>query len=289
MFTKKTPEQILNNGLTLLTENTPLDNMYPGSIARTIIESFSYEIGTSTDDTDSLYDVAEYILQNSFLGSADEEHLELIGALLDYPRREIEVYDNLLESFVTQPIDNETYKYEISRRVHTIASSNEEALRLALLSIDGVKEISGEEYTLGTGSFSFVITPMSGYSNDSVLEECREVISKTKAYGMKFEIRMPKEITIDFSIQVITKESSSIENDTSAITNVKNKLIAYFETFEVAQGFIYNDFVQEVMNSHEKIIDFKVLGFYLDKEPVLLMNQTVAEDERIRPGAFEIV
>ena len=288
MFAKKTPSQILNNGLTLLKENTPIDNLNPGSVARTIIESYAHELGTGVEQN-NLYDVAEYILNNGFLSLAADEYLDLIGALLNCPRRMAMVYDKELGMEIEQPIDAETYRFEISRRVHTIASSNEEALRLALMAINGIADVVGEEYTHGTGSFTFLIIPAAGYSNESILYEAEYVVGQVKAYGVKYEIKTPKEVLLDMRLQLVVKESTTTTQRASALSNARSHLQNHFIQFDVGQPFIYNDFVQEVMNSDGNIMDFKVLSFYMDNEPILLTNQSVAADEQIRPGFIETV
>lgn len=289
MFIKKTPEEILNKSLDALVENTPIDNVYQGAIARTILESFAYEMGTTSNGTDNFYDLAEFILKNAFLSTANSAHLDLIGQLLDYPRREIEAYDETAKIYYTKPIDDETYKFEISKRVHTIASSNEEALRLALLAVNGVKAVEGKEYTHGTGSFTFTVIPMNGYSNSAIEELAKNTIERVKAFGIRYEINMPVEVKIDISVQLLMKESAIASDKMKAMINARAAIIKMLESYDVGESFIYNDLVQEIMNSDEKIIDFKVASFYMSGEPVLLTNQTVADDERIRPGNIQIV
>lgn len=289
MFIKKTADEILNNGLETLVENTPLNNIYAGSIARTILESFSYEMGANTAGINNFYEIASYVLQNGFLSSAADEYLDLIGELLDYPRRQVETYDEVTQMTYEQPLDADTYRYEISRRVHTIATSNEEALRLALLSINGVKEVRGEEYTQGAGSFTFVIVPQDGYSNESIRTQAEDVLQEKKAYGVKYIAQLPIEVKIDIDIQLIMKESSSSSDLVAASASVVHMVERFLGSYDVGETFIYNDFVQEVMNSDAKIMDFKVQGFYMSGEPILLTNQAVAADERIRPGNIQVV
>lgn len=289
MFIKKTATEILNNGLKLLSENTPIDNLHPGAISRTILESFAFEIGEGADEKSNLYKVSEHILNNGYLSLAEDKYLDLIGELLDYPRREEESYDGLNDLNLMVPISDEAYRMEISQRVHTIASSNEAAIKMALMALNGVKEVKGEEYTHGTGSFSYVVVPLAGYSNEAIKEAAEDAIAEVKAYGIRYEIRMPIEVPIDVQIQIVMKESAIQTDRITALDNTRLKLIAHFEKFDVNQPFIYNDLVQEVMNSDEKIMDFKVLSFYMGGEPVLLTNQAVADDERIRPGSIQIV
>lgn len=288
MFVKKSMDEIIDHALQTIVDNTPVNSLSAGGIARSLVESFAYEMG-SDPDTVNLYDFAEQILNNGYVSKATDIYLDLIGELFSYPRRTEEVWDEYSQMFVQNPIDDETYRYEITKRIETIASSNEESLRLAILSTPGVQDIIGKEYAYGTGSFQFMIIPMYGYDEETVKDSVMASITNVKAFGNKPGVVLPKNVPLDLSIQLVYQESSTATDQSQIPFDVQAKLMDYFGNFGLGQGFIYNDLVQQIMNVSEKIVDFKINSFYMNNEPVLLTNQTVMEDERIRPSTIEVI
>src|SRR5690606_16190727 len=102
MFLKKSKQEDIRNALDVVVNNTPITNLNAGSIVRSIIEATSGEY-------EDLYEFAEDVLDNGFLSKADEEHLNLIGQAMNYPRR-MEVAINQETGLQEEElIDMETY------------------------------------------------------------------------------------------------------------------------------------------------------------------------------------
>lgn len=280
LLLKRSRQEIIRNALEVVVENTPITNLNAGSIARSIIEATSGEYQT-------LYEFAEDVLNNGFLSKADDDHLDLIGTMFNYPRRTEVVINQDTGAQEEQLIDEETYKFELSKRVTTAVSSNEEAVRLACLAIPGVQDILGKEYSHGTGSFSFILTTLNGFDAESVKLEMENAIKDIKGYGIKPTVLLPRDIPLEIRMQVILKEGTS-EAD-SVRYSVESDLMNYFGNFITGQEFIYNDFIQETMNIDDSIVDFKILAFYLDEVPALLTNHAVLDEERIRPRLINVL
>lgn len=280
MMLKKSKQQIITEALNTITENTEITNLNAGSIARSIIEATSGEY-------ESLYEFAEDVLENGFLSTADDEHLDLIGVMMNYPRRTEVIINEETGAHEEQLIDAETYRYELSKRVTAAVSSNEEAIRLAYLAVPGVQNIIPKEYTLGTGSFSLLVSPLAGFDPETVKQNVEDAIQEVKAFGIRPEIILPTDIPLEIQIQLVLKETAT--NVEGIKYNVQSQLMNYFGNFEMAQDFIYNDFVQTVMNVDENIVDFKVTSFYLNDTPALLTNHAILEEERIRPRVVDVL
>ncbi|OXB94744.1 hypothetical protein [Parageobacillus galactosidasius] len=282
MLIKRTSAEIINEAMDKIAENTPITNFHAGAIARAIVEAMGPEY-------ESLYDFAIDVYKNGTLRHAKDEYLDLIGELFNYPRRTDRVFDKEKNEFVEVLIDNETYRYELSQRVHTIVSSNEEALRLACLTIPGVQNIIGKEYTHGTGSFSFIVVTQYGFDAEEVRAEVEAAVMKTKAFGIRPNVMLPVTVPIEMKLQLLFHESVSDIDREQIRFQVKSELYNYFGNFGLGKAFIYNDFVRQVMNVDSKIVDFEVLQLYLNHEPVLLTNHTILEEERIQPELIEVV
>lgn len=281
MLLKRTAEEVLRDAMQIIADNTPITNFKPGSIARALVEALK-------DEIPALYDYAEEVLNMGFLSRAEGEYLDLIGQLFNYPRRMETTYDENTEEITEQPIDDDTYRYEISQRVLTAANANFEALRLAALAVPGVQDVIGKEYSHGTGSFSFYVVPGNGFTPTEVKSAVDEALS-VRAYGIRPNVILPIDLPIDLKIQLVFDEGTSIEDRESIRFNVKNGLMNYFGNFDMGQGFIYNDLVQEIMNTDDHIKDFTVLQFYINHEPALLTNHEILDDERLTLSSIEVI
>lgn len=290
MFLKRSVQEILTDAAVSIAQNTPITNFHAGSIARSIVEAIAPEIGTGGPDPErtSLYQFAQEVLDQGYISKAKGEYLDLIGGLFSYPRR-MEQVRKEDGSLVEEPISDDLYRYELTQIVPAAATANYAALRLALLTINGVRDIIGKEYSHGTGSFSFLLVPMYGFNTEDLVHQAEEAIANAKAYGVRPNVMLPVEVPMDVTIKLVYHESTSDTQKGHIRFEVQNKLAAHFGNFEMGQGLIYNDLVQETMNAHEKIVDFEILKFYLNNEPVLLTNHGILEDERLIPQHIEVI
>ncbi|SFJ66002.1 hypothetical protein SAMN02799624_05429 [Paenibacillus sp. UNC496MF] len=279
---KRSVSDILADAMTHLQTYSPVTNYRAGAIARSIIEAIGPEFP-------KLYDYGEAIANMGFLSKAPDEYLDLIGALFSYPRRNVTSYDPKTGATTTKPLDAKTYRYEISQRVLTAASANYQALRIACLATEGVSDVIGTEYTQGTGSFSFVVIPLYGYNFDTVRAGVEQAVQQVKAYGNRPLIVLPSQIPLELRIQLVFHESATTADKDKARLDAKTNLYQYFGKFTMGQGLIYNELVQQVMDTNAKIVDFTVMKFYLNGGPALLTNQTVFSDELIVPTYIEIL
>lgn len=288
MFLKRSAHEILKDAAISIAQNTKITNFSAGSIARSIVEAMAPEIGEGTDTSRaSLYQFAQQVLDEGFL-SKSNDHLDLIGGLFSYPRRTEQVRDEN-GVLVDKLIDNDLYRYEISQVVPAMATANYAALRLALLTINGVKDVIGKEYSHGTGSFSFILIPQYGFTESEVVAMMEEAIDRVKAYGVRPNIITPVKVPVDVTVKLAFHETTSEPQKASIRFDAQNKLTDYLGLHELGKGLVYNDFVQEVMNAHEKIVDFELLKFYMNNEPVLLTNQDILEDEQIIPQQIQVL
>jgi uncharacterized phage protein gp47/JayE len=282
MLLKRSADQVLRDAMAIIAKNTPITNFKPGAIARGLAEAMK-------DEFPKLYDYAEAVLNYGFLSKAKEEYLDLIGGLFSYRRRSRTVYDEKTGLTREELIDDETYRYEISQRVLTAAAANFQALRLAALAVPGVDDIIGIEYTHGTGSFSFMVVPSFGFSPSEVKTAVMQVLQEVKGYGVRRNVLLPREIPMELQVQLIFHESTTQADREKIRFDCKSALFSYFGNFNLAQGFIYNDLVKQIMGASKGIMDFTIVKFYLNNQPVLLTNHSILNDELIVAKYIDIL
>jgi hypothetical protein len=290
MFLKRSIQEILKDAAVSIAQNSTITNFSAGSIARSIVEAMAPEIGTGGSDPNrpNLYDFAQDVLDQGYISKAVDVQLDLIGGLFSYPRRTEEVRKED-GSLVEEPISNDMYRYELTQIVPAAATANYASLRLALLTITGIKDVIGKEYTHGTGSFSFILIAMAGFDERNLVAQAQAKVNEVKGYGIRPSITTPVMVPMDLTVKLMFHESTSETQKANVRFEAQNALLKYTGSFERGAGFIYNDLAQEIMNANAKIIDFEILKFYLNNEPVLLTNHSILEDERIIPQNISVL
>jgi len=255
-FVPRTQEQLTSSQIRGLRENTPITNFSAGSRARAILELIN-------DDISEFENRLSLNTALSFVSQANGRFLDMIGELLSCERRPDE--------------GDEGFRYRIVNHVHTVAGANETALRLACLSVDGVRDIKLVPYTHGTGSFSVYVVPEdSNYLNEAI-DGVSNAVEEIKAYGIKGNVLSPKIIPVQISVRLITKPMT---DSRGLINDVRFAIRYYFESRDLGQNLIINELVNSIMNVSNDIIDIQIYDLYLGNKKVLVQNQDIHWDEK---------
>jgi len=274
MFIKRTAEQILNSAMKRLSENTAITNTQPGSIARTLYEGLDQEI-------EHLYDYADQIQNMSKLETASGIYLDQIGALFSYPRRMELTIHPITKKKEMKLIADDTYRFEISKRVQVSANANEESLLQAARQVPGVRDVKLIEYVYGPASCALLVSPQNGLNTAELKANIELAISQVKAAGIRLEVWMPRSVQVELTLKLELKNEMTVNEKEQIKEKVKQAVIAYFASFMPGDDFIYYELVQRIMDVSDSIIDFDMVSFLFRNERALLINQFVEADELI--------
>ncbi|URZ18537.1 baseplate J/gp47 family protein [Clostridium felsineum] len=214
----------------------------PGTVAKLLIDVVNKNIA-------DFYDCLRLNHVNNFLSTASDEFLDSIGLLLNCTRQEKEADDD--------------YRDRISKQILNTASANETAIRLTLLSIDGIDDVILKNCCYGMGSFSVVIITDASREDKNVLEEARFKLQETAAYGIKFDVSTPilKEISLKIKLIMKDTEGSYVKNIKEA---VKENLNTYLRTRRVGENLRIKEIINKIMTSSEDILECKCEEFKIN-------------------------
>jgi hypothetical protein len=231
----------------------------PGTIARLFLSVVNKNI-------DTLYKVLTTNHLRAFLSTSDGAALNAIGALLNCSRNSGETDDD--------------YKYRISQQCLILASSNETAVRLAVLSTDGVADIKMKPYAMGAGTFSVIVVLEDGVDETTVLNNVTAAINKTYAYGIKFKVTTPTLTYIKLKIKVYLKDTVSDADAQTIRYDVQSALADYIAGLAVGEDIVVDQITQTVLNVSDSIISHQCLEFKINNEKALYVNQSCRWFER---------
>lgn len=244
----------------------------PGSIVKLLL-------GIINEEFAEAYEALTISHTQAFLSTATGEFLDGIGLLLSCKRYSEE--------------EDEDYRYRISKQILTTATSNETSVRLAALSVQGVKDVVLRNYALGAGSFSALILTEDREGDVVAVEQVRDAISKVAGYGIKFEVESPRPVEVKIKIKLITKDTVSDMDRQDLKYLVSNSLKDYFNTRKIGEPIIINQITQRTMEVSKDIISYACEDFRVDRKLSVYVNQECRWNERFivspEPDAILIV
>lgn len=247
----KTFDELQDEGLAELTALGFSSN--PGAICRLFLSVINNRIAAA-------YRALTVNHIRTFLSTSDGEALDMIGSLLHCKRNG----DN----------DND-YKYRISKQCLVLASSNETAIRLAVLSVDGVADVKLKPHGMGAGTFVVIIVVDNSIANsESVLEKCKKQIANTVGYGIKFRIDTPTLTRVKLGFKLYLKDTVSDFDAQTIRYDVQQAIAEYINNLNIGEDIMIDQITQEIMNVSDDIISHQNIGFYINNQKALYVNQS---------------
>ena len=142
----------------------------PGSIAKLFLNIVNKNIA-------NLYNTLTVNHLRAFVTTSDGEALDAIGVLLCCTRLKDETDDN--------------YRYRITQQCLTLATSNETAVRLTALTVEGVEDVILKPYSMGAGSFTVIILSDTNITSKTILDKVRNELALVHGYGIRYNVVSP--------------------------------------------------------------------------------------------------
>jgi uncharacterized phage protein gp47/JayE len=267
LFTVKTKSEIQTEMENYVLNNTSITNMTAGSIAKTLLEIFNEKLN-------ECYEYLDTYTAMSFLSTAQDNYLTMIGEMLACERQPNEIDDN--------------YRYRISKQVFTAAAANTTAIRLKCLSISDVDDVVITPYSRGNGSFTIHVITDEIDTPDSVLAEVEAIVSETKAEGIRVIVARPTVIPINVTFNIVKKPASSASSTTIA-NQIKESLNDYIEGLSMG-GTISTSKIVEIADSNTNVTTVYVSSLTIDgNEMILDSGYQLDWDERAYMNTVTVI
>ena len=247
----KTFEELQDEGLAELTALGFSSN--PGAICRLFLSVINNRVAAA-------YRALTVNHIRAFLSTSDGEALDMIGSLLNCKRNGSN--------------DND-YKYRISKQCLILASSNETAIRLAVLSVDGVADVKLKPHGMGAGTFVVLVVVDNSIENpDMVLEKVKKQVAATVGYGIKFKIDTPTLTRVKLGFKIYLKDTVPDFDAQTIRYDVQQVIANYIDNLSIGEDIMIDQITQEIMNVSDNIISHQNTSFYIDNQKALYVNQS---------------
>lgn len=258
LLTDKSFDLLMEESLAELS-STPISYEGAGSVAKKIIAAVNKHVA-------DFYGVLKIQHAQAFVSKAVDAYLDSIGQMLNCPRNEGEVDDD--------------YRYRISQQTLSAAKANETAIRLAALSVPGVKEVVLREFTHGAGSFSVYVVTDSATPSAAILEAVDAAVEEVKTFGVRSAVFAPKKVAIQFRARLAFNPKTS-EFDKNILRSQATQAVRnYIGTMQPGSTFQMSLAREMVLSISDQITGMDIYVFSINNKPALLVNQTSAWNAR---------
>lgn len=213
-----------------------------------------------------LYDTLTVNHLRAFVTTSDGDALDAIGKLLQCFRFENE--------------DDDNYRYRIVNQCLVLATSNETAVRLTALVVDGVKDVVLKPYSMGAGSFTVIILSDEDVTDKGILEAVRVKLLDVHGYGIRYNVISPTLTYVTIKQRIFLSEKLSSAEKQEIRYAVQLALINYLSNLKVGEDIIIDKITQVIMNVSDHIIQEANMEFYINGEKALYVNQSCRWFER---------
>ena len=231
----------------------------PGSIAKLFLNIVNYNIA-------NLYATLTIYHLRAFVTTADSDALDSIGLLLQCYRLPAETDDN--------------YRYRITQQCLVLATSNETAIRLTALTVDGVQDVVLKPYSMGAGSFTVICITDSNLVSDDILDAVTEKLITVHGYGIRYNVTTPTLTYVTIKQRLYMDSTTSDSEKQEIRYAVQQAILEYFSNLKIGQNIITDQITQAIMNTDSRIIEEVNEGFTINGERAMYTDQSCRWFER---------
>ena len=214
LILNKSTDELMAASMARLSE-TVITQTSPGGIARLLLAVINENIA-------GLYEVLSASHVQAFLSTGTDDALDELGLLMACSR-------------ITDESDAD-YRYRLSCQTLTAATANETAIRLAALSVSGVKNVSLVNRAYGPGSFALYVLTDDAQTSDTVLTAVKTAVSPIVAFGMKYEILTPQLVPVALAVNLVFLAGTGLSVKTAAIASVSTAVSDYLRSRNIGEA-----------------------------------------------------
>lgn len=234
-------------------------NTSPGAIAKLFMNIVNKNIA-------NLYNTLTVNHIRAFVTTADGGALDAIGVLVQCFRLRDESDDN--------------FRYRITNQCLTLATSNETAIRLTALTVDGVTDVILKPYSMGAGSFTVIVLSDEDVTASGILENVRQKLLNVHGYGIRYNVVSPTLTYVSIKQRLFLDANLSDIEKQEIRYDVQLALTEHLANLNIGEDIVIDKITQVIMNVSDNILQESNVAFYINGEKALYVNQSCRWFER---------
>lgn len=148
---------------------------------------------------------------------------------------------------------DDNYRYRIQKEKISAEAGNETAIRLGLLVIPGVANVTRIPYARGVGTCDWLISSTSVIVSEELLELCQETINAKQSVGMSNIAKSPVLIGTEFIFPITYKGTLEDRQKEAIKADIRTNISNYVNNLGIATPLVLDQIVRIVLNSSDLI------------------------------------
>lgn len=148
---------------------------------------------------------------------------------------------------------DDNYRYRIQKEKISSEAGNETAIRLALLVVPGVSDVTRIPYARGIGTCDWLISSTAVTVSQELLDVCQDIINQKQSIGMSNVAKSPVLIGTEFVFSITYKGRLEDRQKEAIKTDIKTNISNYVNNLGIATPLVLDQIVRIVLNSSDLI------------------------------------
>lgn len=185
---------------------------------------------------------------------------------------------------------DENYRFRILNGLRLLASGNAIALRIASLSVVGVRDVFINPLYYGIGTCRVLVVPEKPNTDsaESALATVSAALQESKSVGDILFVKTPDTVKVDINAELtIDTQFITQYNRNVIVQNAINSVRRYINSLNVGESLTVSSIIGAAMRTSTFITDCTILsgrGILVDDMPHDLSPITTGEEEQIYAG-----
>ncbi len=176
------------------------------------------------------------------------------------------------------------YRYRLVNSVASRPTSNELAIRLAVLGASDISNVVLQQYARGAGTFDALLVPVGNSVSFASSEGVRRSIEAVSAFGVSARVKQPDYVFFRISIQLIPQDGANLGAVDASRIRAKNAVLDYIDTIKLGGELIINRVRAAVIDSvGDRIKDINIVDLSLNGRPHVIRNIKLKPTELFTP------
>jgi uncharacterized phage protein gp47/JayE len=173
------------------------------------------------------------------------------------------------------------YRFRISQATTSAEAANETAVRLEILSVPGVADVTIIPHIRGIGTFGAYIKSTSTVVSESLLSSIQEVIDVKQALGNAGFALEPTLAGIELVIKLNLTGDFTADELVEIELNAINATEDYINNLDIGEEFIQQELISRILRADDRI---RNLGTTYEQpfDEIYLYREALSEDNRVR-------
>ena len=180
--------------------------------------------------------------------------------------------------------DND-FRYRITKYLRASYNNTSETMRLALLTIDGVRDVVINSAPYGLGSVEVLVIPASGRLSASMTKTIQDRIDAVRPIGTRVVIAEPNYITFNITANLVIVGSLTDQQKANITSEASKQIEIYLNSLLPNESLVYNVLIQKIMDVSEYIKDVQIVNYAANNVELPRTNYKPPFNGMIVPGA----